>query len=339
MCLPYLQAKEPVSEKIKWDTELRLPPLAGDKENPGVAGAFSGIVNDHLLVIGGANFPDKMPWEGGVKQWWKTLYAFNIIDKRWTIVEDFLPNALGYGVSIRLEEGLLCIGGCDMGACYSDVFLVSNEKNKWVIDVNWPKLPVPLACGTGTISGNNVYIFGGQTSMNKQIATSYAFVLDLEDKAAGWKSLPSWPGEPKGYSVSAAMDGKVYLFSGRNYDDQGLLTVHTDGFVFDTETIKWEKLQGAFPVMAGTAFTDGKENILFTGGVEEALPTTPEHPGFCNEVKCYNVKSNSLTLWGESPYAIPVTTNLVESGDTIYITSGEIRPGVRTPYILRGIIQ
>lgn len=339
MCLSNLQTKESTAEKIQWDTDLSLPSLDEKKENPGVAGAFSGIINGCLLVVGGTNFPNKMPWEGGMKQWSKTLYSFDLINKKWTIIEDFLPNALGYGISIQLDNGLLCIGGCDINSCYSDVFLISSEQKKWVIDTNWPILPVPLACGTGTISGNRVYLFGGQTSMNRQIASSYAFFLDLKDKKKGWQSLPSWPGEAKGYSVSTTLNGKIYLFSGRNYDDKELLNVHTDGFVFTPETETWSKLQGHFPVMAGSAFSDEKENIFFVGGVEKQFPTTPEHPGFCNKVRCYNTKSNNITLWSKSPYSIPVTTNLVKYGDTIYITSGEIRPGVRTPYILRGIIQ
>ena len=36
--------------------------------NIGVAGAFSGVHNGAMVVAGGANFPNGMPWEGGKKQ-------------------------------------------------------------------------------------------------------------------------------------------------------------------------------------------------------------------------------------------------------------------------------
>ena len=53
-----------------WDQLAPLPdPL-------GVATPFAGVSGGALLVAGGANFPDKMPWEGGKKVWhdrvWKS---------------------------------------------------------------------------------------------------------------------------------------------------------------------------------------------------------------------------------------------------------------------------
>ena len=340
MCTFNIYAEQPVHRQIVWDAKIELPSLdTTNTKNPGLAGAFSGIVGDNLLVIGGANFPDKMPWEGGLKKWWTTLYAFNLKEKAWRIVPDFLFNPLAYGISIQLSDGLLCIGGCDATSCYSNVWSVTENQEGWTINKDWPSLPVGLACGTGVLCDNKVYVFGGQTSMEHQIATSYTFVLDLKSKEKGWQTFPSWPGEPKGYGVSIALDGKVYLFSGRNYNDEGLLNVHTDGFVFTPQTERWEKLTGDFSFMAGTGFSDEKENLVFIGGVEEVLPTAPDHLGFSRNIKCYNVKTKEIILWGECPYPVPVTTNLVVQNDTVYLVSGEIRPGVRTPLILRGIIQ
>ncbi|MCB1133825.1 MAG: galactose oxidase, partial [Verrucomicrobiae bacterium] len=43
-----------------------LPPLP---DAHGFAGAFAGSVEGSLVVAGGANFPDKAPWEGGTKVW------------------------------------------------------------------------------------------------------------------------------------------------------------------------------------------------------------------------------------------------------------------------------
>ena len=327
-------------QQIIWDTKIELPPLcSSDIKNPGLAGVFSGIIGDNLLILGGANFPDKMPWEGGEKRWWTTLYSFNLTKNAWCIVPDFLSKPLAYGVTIQLPDEILCIGGCDADSCYSEVWSVSEGREGWSINHDWSSLPVGLACGTGVLCEDKIYVFGGQISMKKQVATSYTFVLDLKSKEKGWQTFPSWPGEPKGYAVSAALNGEIYLFSGRNYNDNGLLNVHTDGFVFTPQTQSWEKLPGYFPFMAGTAFSDKKETIFFAGGVEEVLPTTPEHPGFSRSIACYNVKTNKITTWQESPYPIPVTTNLVMRNDMIYITSGEIRPGVRTPLILRGVIQ
>ena len=84
--------------------------------------------------------------------------------------------------------------------------------------------------------------------------------LDLADIKAGWKALPSWPGAPRGYAVSAGQsdgfDKCFYLFSGRNYHDD-VVDVLTDGYAYNPRLKTWKKLKGYFPVMAGAAMALG----------------------------------------------------------------------------------
>src|SRR5690606_33706115 len=104
-----------------WDTEIKLPIIDNSigKENKGLAGVFSGIIEDNLILLGGANFPDKLPWEGGMKKWWTTFYSYNLIDKTWEVIPDFLSHPMAYGVSIQLHDEIVCIGGCNEAACFS----------------------------------------------------------------------------------------------------------------------------------------------------------------------------------------------------------------------------
>lgn len=44
-----------------------IPPAKGEITAPGVAGPVTGIYNDIMIIAGGANFPDSMPWQGGKK--------------------------------------------------------------------------------------------------------------------------------------------------------------------------------------------------------------------------------------------------------------------------------
>ena len=148
--------------RSQWENTLLLPGCAGMPENIGLAGAYSGIVEGKLLVLGGANFPDKYPWEGGIKTWWATLYSYDLDTEEWTVYDDFLDRPLAYGVSISLPEGLLCIGGCDHARCSDKVFLIKKEIDSFVIDsVSYPSLPVPLANAAGAICDNCIYIAGG----------------------------------------------------------------------------------------------------------------------------------------------------------------------------------
>ena len=148
---------------MQWENSLLLPGCTGMLKNVGLAGAYSGIVEDKLLVLGGANFPDKYPWEGGVKTWWSTLYSYDLHMDKWTVYDDFLNSSLAYGVSICLPEGLLCIGGCDRMQCSDKVFLIKKEGVSFVVDsVSYPALPVPLANATGLLEITVFILLGGR---------------------------------------------------------------------------------------------------------------------------------------------------------------------------------
>lgn len=326
--------------EVQWENTLSLPGCAGMPENVGLAGAYSGIVEGKLLVLGGANFPDKYPWEGGTKAWWPALYSYDLNTKIWTVYDHFLDQPLAYGVSISLPEGLLCIGGCDRMQCSDKVFLIKRERESFAIDsVSYPYLPVPLANATGAVCGNCIYIAGGQESMENERSTHHFYMLDLLHKEKGWQRMPVWDGPSLSYAVGVAQSGRFYLFSGRSYAPDEATVEHTEGYVFEPSTRQWDKLTGTFPVMAGTAIPYEKDKIVLLGGVEELLPTSPEHPGFSRKVRVLDTEANTLIDTLNCPYPVPVTTNTVYTKNTVYIVSGEIQPGIRTPLILKGTFR
>lgn len=330
-------------EKIEWDNSLTLPDLNG-KPNIGVAGAFSGIISDNLIIAGGANFPNATPWNGGNKTWWNTIYYINITrpTSKWYISSESMPKVLAYGNSIELPTGLLCIGGCDSTQCYNDVFQIQLINGQIKIDTDWPALPVPLANATASLLEDKIYIAGGQTSMKNAEATNHFFVLDLNKRNVGWKELPSWPGEPRGYAVSTSQsdgfDKCFYLFSGRNFKTDGSMKILTDGYAFNPRLKSWKKLKQSFPVMAGNALSFGTNHILFLGGVPQLIPGSDNHPGFDNTIRLYHTITQSLIKKEVVPYPIPVTTNVAQNNNSFFIGSGEIKPGIRTPHILKGEI-
>lgn len=330
-------------EKIKWSAELCLPVQSG-KPNAGVAGAFSGFIGNELILAGGANFPDEVPWRNGQKTWWNILYSIYPEDPHpeWSVQSDVLPGALAYGISIELPEGLLCIGGCDSVKCSSEVFLLQKKGKHIEKTEDWPSLPVPLANATGTLLDNHIYVAGGQENMSHPEATGHFYLLDLANREKGWVELPSWPGEPRGYAVSVAQsdgfDNCFYLFSGRNYRPDGSVKVLTDGYVYNPRLNSWKKLKGKFPVMAGTALATGANHILFLGGVPELIAGSDTHPGFDPAVRLYHTITHTLTEKEKAPYPLAVTTTLARKNHTFYIASGEIKPGIRTSLLVKGEI-
>ena len=82
--------------------------------------------------------------------------------------------------------------------------------------------------------------------------------------------------------------------------------------------------------MAGTAIPYEKDKIILLGGVEEILPTSPEHPGFSRKLRVISTETNSLVDSLDCPYPIPVTYKCgFIWGMIVYVVSGEIQPGIR----------
>lgn len=100
-------------EVLSWNNCLTLPSF-NSMPNKGIAGAFFGFSNDWLVLAGGTNFPDSVPWKGGTKQWHKTAYIKQAgsADQEWIVLPNTLPHPLAYGASIQIKQGILCIGGC-----------------------------------------------------------------------------------------------------------------------------------------------------------------------------------------------------------------------------------
>lgn len=94
------------------DPEFVCTQLPSLPNTTGVASAFAGISGNHLLVAGGANFPDAPPWAGGTKVWHDTIYGLNLDDNQWSIVGT-LPRPNAYGSSISQNSSVICIGGSD----------------------------------------------------------------------------------------------------------------------------------------------------------------------------------------------------------------------------------
>lgn len=352
-------------------------PSVGLQPNPGLAGAFSGITGDKLILAGGANFPDQKPWEGGMKAFYDRIYIYQL-NKNGSVLVDSsqkLPFAVAYGASVSVPGGILCIGGNDREACSSKVFLLKwDDQNKEVQFESFPDLPEPLTYGSAVLSGNTVYVIGGSSSPDGTDTGNYFYSLDLSKQGItgnGWETEPVFPGPGRIYAVSVVQSSGtrpcIYLFSGRNISRDNKLTVFTDGLVYDPVLKKWDQLKTAvlFPVMAGTALPFGSGSIIFFGGApgdllfqeqqlkaelsksirskdslaisvakDALLDYYTAHPGFSNEILLYNTITNTITSAGESELPLPVTTKAVSWGKNIILTSGEIRPGIRTPDLL-----
>jgi N-acetylneuraminate epimerase len=71
-----LYAQQGVSS-IQWKIAGELPSANSHERCLGFSGPVTGIHKNTLVVAGGANFPNAMPWVGGKKKYYHCSYLLN----------------------------------------------------------------------------------------------------------------------------------------------------------------------------------------------------------------------------------------------------------------------
>ncbi|MFN8347318.1 MAG: sodium/solute symporter [Spirosomataceae bacterium] len=369
------RAQKP-DEQIVWSKAGELPALNAQSPNIGVAGAFAGVHNNVLMVAGGANFPDKMPWEGGSKVFENTISVFSKAkgDLEPIFTSTKLPFPLAYGASVSTPQGIVCVGGEDEKGAKSGVFLLKWNAQKQQIEFQpLPALPLSLSNMLIAAKNDKIYVAGGESS-GKTVATFLS--LDLNDPEKGWQHLPEVPmpvSHAAGGIQSNGEGDSFFLLGGRRKNPDGISTFYSDCVAFDFKKNTWKKLnpikvnEQAIGLSAATSVAVGASYLLVISGdngqtfnqaerFNKAIAETqsePEkqtlqeqkatllsnHPGFGKDVLLYNTITDQWHLLDEIPSAGQVTATAVKWGNEIYIPSGEIRAGVRTPAIWKGTIQ
>ncbi len=321
------------------ESPLNWQQLAEVPDRNGLASVFAGTHGSTLLVGGGANFPDRLPWEGGSKVWYDRVWALERPDAAWREVGR-LARPLGYGVSISTAEGVICVGGSDVERHYTDVFGLKLKDARLEIKT-LPSLPKPVANACGAMIGTTIYIAGGIESPQSTSTLKTFYGLDLSDISDGWRALEPWPGPGRMLAVSAVQNSCFFLVSGTDLsaDREGkpIRRYLDDCYRYDPKG-GWSRIADIPRAAVAAPFpapTLGASQFLVIGGDDGSkigfLPAQ-DHPGFSNEILSYNTVNNKWTHVGYTP-APRVTAPVVQWGKNWLILSGEVRPGVRSPQV------
>lgn len=315
---------------VAWE---RLPPLP---DAHGVAAPFAGVHGGVLIVGGGANFPDRPPWEGGAKVWHDRVRVLEKPDGPWREAGR-LPRPLAYGVSVSTPDGVICVGGSDATTHYADVFRLSWTQGALQTHP-LPPLPIALANACGAVVGTTLCVGTGSEAPGEQSATHRAFALDLAADRPAWRELPPLPARGRLLATAAAHDGRWFVWGG------AALEPSTDGkpkreYLREAWSYHadhgWRRLAD-LPrpsVAAPSPAPRVKASLLLVSGDDGSLAgfTPPEkHPGFPGTILAYDPVSDRWREAGATP-APRVTVPCVEWLGRHILPSGEVRPGVRSP--------
>ncbi|HEX8914540.1 MAG TPA: hypothetical protein VF796_19480, partial [Humisphaera sp.] len=312
----------------------RLPSVP---DRHGFAGSFAGVSGGGLLVAGGANFPDRRPWEGGKKVWTDAVFVLDRPAGEWRVAGR-LPRPMGYGVSVTHGDSLVCVGGSNAAGHSAEAFRLTWADGK-LASTPLPPLPKPVANACGTLVGGTLYVVGGLATPEAASAMNSVYAIDLSAAERRWRSLDPLPGPGRMLAVAAACGDALFVAGGVELvagpDGKPRRRYLKDAYRLDPAK-GWQRvadLPSASAAAPSPAPADAAGFYVIGGDDGSQVDAKPDgHRGFARTILRYDMKGDRWTAAGEVP-APRVTAACVQWGDGWVVPSGEERPGVRSPEV------
>lgn len=365
-----LMAQEKKQYKMSWKVASTLPDANVMEKQPGVAGPVTGVSNEVLIVAGGANFPNGMPWNGAKKVYQDEIYLFRKKNGRMqaTISSQKLPRPIAYPANVSIPDGVIYLGGeNESGISDQVVMLKYDGKSDRIHFTQLQPLPFSLTNLAATVLNNTIYVAGGE---NLNGVSNKFLSLDLSLSDAKWKTMPDIPEFVSHAVLAAQFNGShkvIYLIGGRAKRQNGVSEIYDSTYEFDVSLGQWKsKKTLPSPVSAATGIAIFTDYIMVCSGdkgevfskveimnsaiekepdqrkkqvlMDEKISLLTTHPGFSKDILLYDTITDEWLKIGQLPFDAPVTTTLVKWGTDLILPSGEIKAGVRSPKILTGKI-
>ena len=321
----------------------------------GVSACYCGVINGYLYIAGGCNFPDKPVAEGGKKRFYKAIYAAKLNAEgnrlEWKTVGQ-MPQPAAYGVSVTYENSLIFVGGNnETGGLTTAIRLRPTATG--MQQEALPSLPHALDNMAGAVVGHILYVVGGNY---EGVATQKVWSLDLKNTAKqGWKEEPSIPGIARVQPIAAALAGDLLGVWGgfAPKTDSKAAQLAMNGASYNAGCGTWTALPVPTDALGEEVFTGGataiatpQKGVVVVGGVnkdvflaainklpEGYLLHEPEWYRFNNRVLCY--RDGTWTQLLQHPSVARAGCVLAYWDGWVYIVGGELKPGIRTPEIVR----
>ena len=321
----------------------------------GVSACYCGVINGYLYIAGGCNFPDKPVAEGGKKRFYKAIYAAKLNAEgdrlEWKTVGQ-MPQPAAYGVSVTYENSLILVGGNnETGGLTTAIRLRPTATG--MQQEALPSLPHALDNMAGALVGHILYVAGGNC---EGVATQQVWSLDLKNTAKeGWKEEPSIPGIARVQPIAAALAGDLLGVWGgfAPKTDSKAAQLAMNGASYNAGCGTWTALPVPTDALGEEVFTGGataittpQKGVVVVGGVnkdvflaainklpEGYLLHEPEWYRFNSRVLCY--RDGTWTQLLQHPSVARAGCALAYWDGWVYVVGGELKPGIRTPEIVR----
>lgn len=358
-------ASQQVLNPIAWDAKQRLPTM-DQKPHIGVAGPIVGLLDGKLLIAGGANFPDKMPWDGGKKQYQQLAYLFAVNAGKLDLKMAFhLDEYSAYAANVSAAGKIFTAGGENAAGPSSFVRAYTLDTTGVLEKEVLPSLPQPLTNGSMVYWDNHLYFIGGE---NAQLVSNKIYKLDLQAAESTWDLFLELPYALSHTVTACTQKGQLLIAGGRKSNPASISDIYDRVLSIDVATKKISDIAKLpEPLAAATGLLSPQGDLLIFGGdngstfhqVETliaAISATKDdaekqtltaqknklqqqHPGFTSNVWRLDLQHNRWVKDSPIIGLSPVTTTAVRMGNYIFIPSGEVKAGLRTDQLLVGELK
>lgn len=231
------------------------------------------------------------------------------------------------------------------------------EESRQARGLAWPDFPLALTSAVGVRLGH--MLFAGLGS-----ARQAWFALDTTATHPSWQPRAAFPFAARESAVAAAADGKVYVFGGCSHSAQAQPQHQFDTIAcYDPQADRWTELPTRLPVgLVGASAAAIGASIYIFGGYnqpqfdqffQEHASTAPElrakvlHAfmdrtaqefAWNDHVLAFDTRDHSWRDIGQVQHPPNCGSGIIVDGVDVWLASGEIKPGLRTPSVKQAAI-
>ena len=313
----------------------------------GVSAPFCGLVEGHVIVAGGANFPDIPAAQGGEKRIYDDVRVLQ--DGIWFRAGK-LPQSTAYGATVNVPEGIVCLGGTDGKESLLKAYLIrsvtsegrTEDSHQCDVDFkgeiqteNLPDLPEKLDQCAAAYGAGAIWLAG----------TKKLYKLSWPE-GKQWEIVSDIPSSRRTQACAVVQNAAIgpcfYLFGGFDNETK---TVFRDGLIYDIKLGNWKKCAeipggavGANVVTHGTAFIfmmGGVNDEIFQNAIQgkygdDYLTHEKEWYQFRDSLLVYNTITDTWCSIAKSPLLARASAGLTlfSPNKWLYV-NGELKPGIR----------
>lgn len=340
-----------MDKTIKWAKVKHLSAPAGFTENIGVSNMLCGILDNKLILGGGANFPYEHPLKNGERVEHRSLYLIRPVENTFHIIDTtILEKPVADGKTVIFNNIMFFIGG-------NRILKINIINNKLHVS-EYFELPFTIKnCVAEQLDG--IIYYGLGTIDGKLTNKFFAFNIFTKENV----EISSFPSYPREQAVCTLFKDEIVIFSG------GGKIAYTDGYKYNIKKKMWQTLSDVeinnekISLLAGGHTKINDNELLVIGGFNEKIwnyasnnfatlkdeekqkfrefyfSQELEYYNWNKEMLIYNYLTDSWKTVGQISFEAPCGNSLIFINDNLYSIMGEIKPGTRTPNIYRLAIE